>query len=205
MIIHSGDISNSSVLGISINECMNFLDWYESLNYKYKILIAGNHDTAFYKAGKVFRQACKERNIIYLENSEVEIEGIKIFGSPITPTFNDWSFMKDRSKLYKFWENCLPEKVDILVTHGPPQGILDLSINRANQFEYCGDKSLRTHVIKIKPKYHLFGHIHSYKNEIVNNGFRTIPYIDTVFSNAACVMDGDFKITYHGNIINYEN
>jgi Icc-related predicted phosphoesterase len=205
MIIHSGDISNSRVFGISINECIDFLNWYRWQDVKYKILVAGNHDTWAARDGRSFRKECRDRGITYLENELVEVEGIKIFGSPITPTFNDWSFMKNRSKLYEFWENCFPEEIDILVTHGPPYGVLDTSIDKNHRMEFCGDKSLYKHILRVKPKWHLFGHIHSLKNEVINNGIREIPYVVTKFSNATCLLDGGKDgIVYNGNIINYE-
>ena len=53
---------------------------------------------------------------------------------------------KDRNKLDRIWRNIIDEDVDIIVTHGPPKGILDLSFDRRGGIERCGDKSLLNRV-----------------------------------------------------------
>jgi Icc-related predicted phosphoesterase len=50
----------------------------------------------------------------------------------------------------------IPADTQVLVTHGPPYGILDRSIHN----HLCGSKSLLDSVIAVKPKLHIFGHIH---------------------------------------------
>ena len=140
-----------------------------------------------------------KNGIIYLQDSEVIIEGFKFYGSPYTPAFNDWYFMKKRDKLHEIWQK-IPEDTNVLITHGPPKGMLDLSEDRDGKLEICGDKALFKRVMIIKPKYHLFGHVHSTR-EICNTGLREVDGI--VFSNASAVTDACFDkgITFHGNII----
>ena len=200
MVIHSGDCSNSRYLQQSILEITNFLNWYEMLPVAYKIFVAGNHDTA------IARQTIKEadieaRGIIYLENESVEIEGIKIWGSPITPTFGDWAFMKARDKTHEVWDT-IPVDTDIIIVHGPPKGIRDLSLDRENNLEMCGDKSLGKRVAIINPQLMCFGHIHNHK-QIVNQGTSSYYGSRTIFSNGACVDDGRFDkgLTSFGNLI----
>ena len=94
--------------------------------------------------------------LFYLENSSINLFGYEIYGSPYTPTFYDWAFMQPDDKLIHIWKQ-IPDKVDILITHGPPKYIGDLT----NQNIYAGSLSLLKEVQKrIKPKYHIFGHIH---------------------------------------------
>ncbi len=201
MVIHSGDASNWRNPYKNLSEMLEFLHWFHQLKVKYKIFVAGNHDTSI--EHKIIKMS-DYPSIIYLEHESVVIEGIKIFGSPYTPTFGDWAFNRNRDKLFNYWE-AIPEDTDILVTHGPPKGILDLSCDRDNKFEYCGCLSLLKKVLKIKPKYHAFGHIHD-SNGIMNAGTRKISHLDTLFINASCVTDGKLcqGLTSQGVYINYK-
>lgn len=153
MIIHGGDITS---LGYE-SEVRDFLKWYSSLPYKYKIFIAGNHDFLFelevLKAKKLLEEF---PDIIYLENESIEIEGLKIYGSPVQPWFGGWAFNRHRgSDIAECWSH-IPLDTDILVTHGPPAGILDYTL----QGEQVGCKDLMLKLMEIRPKICIFGHIH---------------------------------------------
>lgn len=185
-IVHCGDSTNYRELYKNEIEFEDFLDWYSNLDIKYKILNAGNHDSHLTK--KYNKDKVKEAGIIYLEHEYYEIEGLKLFSSPYTPLFGDWSFMIDRSKLSRYWE-VLEEGIDLLVSHGPPKGILDIAEKRDGNIEFCGDSALWKAVNKVKPKYHVFGHIHDNHN-IINNGIRIVN--DTTFINCSMVEDGKF-------------
>jgi len=204
MIIHSGDFSNFYDYNKNLPECLDFLDWYGKLDVKYKLLIAGNHDSVPAISPAYFREICNEKNIIYLENESIEIEGIKIFGTPIQPTFGNWYFQKARHKLDEFWK-VIPENTDILIVHGPPKGVLDLSRNRDGILEYCGCKALRNHIInRLNLKFCLFGHIHNYE-DIINAGTMKLSIKDTIFSNGSVVCDGKFgHLVSNGNILEYD-
>ena len=110
-------------------EIEDFLNWYNELPYKYKILIAGNHDFFFEQAPEYDIKAVLEKypNIIYLNDSGVEIEGLKIWGSPVQPWFYNWAFNREGTEICKHWD-MIPLDVDILVTHGPAKGFLDLTL-----------------------------------------------------------------------------
>jgi Icc-related predicted phosphoesterase len=173
MVIHSGDCSNPRDPYTNEPEVRRFIDWFSSLDIKYNV---------------------------YLENETYEIEGIKIFGSPHTPQFGQWAFMKARHKLHRIWQGAIPYDVDIVIVHGPPKGILDLSYDRNNLMERCGDKSLMNRVMEVKPKLMLCGHIHNCK-DIVNAGTRKVYGLDTIFSNGSVVTDGKFgRLSSNGNI-----
>jgi Icc-related predicted phosphoesterase len=200
MIIHSGDCSNPRDPYNNEPEVRDFIDWYKEIPVKYKIYVAGNHDTSIEK-GLVTKKDFEDAGIIYLENESVVIEGIKIFGSPHTPNFGNWAFMKERTKLERFWRLAIDEDVNIVVTHGPPKGILDKSYDQRNNMEACGDKSLLNRILEVHPTYSLFGHIHNTK-DIVNAGIQKLSVCNTFFSNGSVVTDGRFgKLSSNGNII----
>jgi Icc-related predicted phosphoesterase len=113
-------------------------------------------------------------NIIYLENSSVNLMGLNIYGSPYTPTFYKWAFMRDRGEPIRAIWNKIPENLDILITHGPPYGILD----RNRDGVICGCEELLKAVKLKKPRYHVFGHIHNWGQEPLNIG-------PTTFINAS--------------------
>lgn len=150
IIIHSGDVSFAG----SENEVMDFIEWFGALPYKYKIFIAGNHDDCLYKANV---EELPE-NCFYLCNSGVIIENVKFYGVPM--------FMEDAmSGDYDKNIQQIPIDTKVLITHQPPYGILDYSAN----INY-GDRNLLQIVLTIKPKFHLFGHIHdAYGIEKKNN------------------------------------
>lgn len=199
MVIFSGDCSNPMNPAINEHEVRNFIEWYSKLNIKYKIFVAGNHDTSIEK-GLVTKFDFQSNGIVYLENDYIEIEGLKIWGSPYTPTYGSWSFMKARDKINRVWEN-IPLDTDVVIIHGPPKTILDLSYNRENILEFCGDSALLKRIKTINPKLMCFGHIHNCE-DIVNFGIRKYGNLRTIFSNGTIVTDGKFNGPYNqGNTI----
>lgn len=203
MVIHSGDCSNPRDPYNNEPEVRAFIHWFKGLPIKHKIYVAGNHDTSIEKR-LVTKQDFENYNITYLENDYVTIEGVKIFGSPNTPQFGYWAFMKDRGKINRVWEN-VDNDVDIFVVHGPPKGILDLSYSREGVLEYCGCNALKKHILnRIKPKLCLFGHIHN-NEDIINAGTLKLSDYTTIFSNGSVVTDRKFgKLTSHGNILSLQ-
>ena len=201
MVIFSGDCSNPRDPYNNEPEVRGFIDWYRSLKIPYKIFVAGNHDTSI-EQRLVTKKDFEWHRIIYLENESVTINGLKIFGSPYTPTFGyGWAFNKDRVKLERFWRKAVDEDVDIIVTHGPPKGILDLSFDYHNNLERCGDKSLLNRVMEVNPKLVLFGHIHNCQ-DVVNQGTMKLSNLDTIFSNGSVMKDGRFGVlSSNGNVI----
>jgi predicted phosphodiesterase len=123
-IIHAGDVSGRGTK----QEIEVFLAWYNELPYKYKILIAGNHDFFFEQAPEYEIEAmlAKYPNIIYLNDSGVEIEGFKIWGSPVQPWFYSWAFNRKGTEICAHWD-MIPLDTNILITHGPAKGYLDLT------------------------------------------------------------------------------
>lgn len=199
IVIHSGDATNPRDPYKSKEEMLDFLDWYGTLLIPERIFVAGNHDTCIEK-GLIKKKDFEDRGIIYLEGDEVIINQLKIWGGPWTPTFGEgWAFNRSREKIYKYWDN-IPDDADIVVTHGPPKGILDLSYNKDNELEFCGDNSLKKRMLLIQPKLCLFGHIHNCDN-IINAGYTKLQKYETIFSNGSVVTDGRFgQLLTNGNI-----
>lgn len=166
VLIHAGDFTNYGTR----DQVVHFNKFLSTLSHPYKVVIAGNHDISFdfdsydslwsYFSNK--RDDPKEikkelTNCIYLEDEEVEILGFRIFGSPWTPEFCNWAFMRTRGDHIQEMWNKIPEGIDILVTHGPPLGHGDRTIS--NVRAGCLNL-LHTVQSRVKPKYHIFGHIH---------------------------------------------
>ena len=182
LLIHSGDISS---LGRK-DEVMRFVKWFNGIdNYTNKIFIAGNHDMTFdreillrdklaYFEGKTeYDTECAEGkpawleellgihlrpNVFYLENSFVMLDDIKIWGSPITPSFGyGWAFNKDRGyDINEIW-NKIPNDTDIVITHGPIHSYCDRT-DRGGLNVGC--EQLYHRLNEVKPQLHFSGHIH---------------------------------------------
>lgn len=156
LLIIAGDLTARD----TVEQNASFFIWLNEQQYRKKILIAGNHD-GFIEKNPGWEIGLL-RNFDYLQDSGLEFEGLKIWGSPWTPTFLNWHFMKDRGPDIKAMWDLIPNDIDILITHGPPYGILDkVKIpSKALPDGYAGCKDLREAVERIQPKVHIFGHIH---------------------------------------------
>lgn len=158
LLIHCGDGLGR---GTSI-ELARLNNWFGSFPHKYKIYVPGNHDECFEIDPEYAKTTLSSATVLIDEL--VEIEGFKIYGSPWTPTFMDWNFMKSDAELQEHWDK-IPDGLDILITHGPPYGILDWNANRVP----CGCQSLYRTVLQRQPRYHIFGHIHQASGELLQN------------------------------------
>lgn len=196
IIIHSGDASNIKSPYYNEQEMLDFIEWYSNLDIDYKIYVGGNHDTSLEKK-LITKELFTSKGITYIEHESIEIEGLKIFGSPYTPEFNNWAFNVKREKLFKYWE-AVPLDTQILITHGPPKYILDNDHN-----ELLGCKSLYKKVQQLdKLIFHQFGHVHSRlrnNDTFINRGIYQQYSDGPKYINASCV-DLDYRII-PGNII----
>ncbi|KAE8895343.1 hypothetical protein PF005_g1269 [Phytophthora fragariae] len=170
VLLHCGDFTQRGTHA----ELRDFNEWLGTLPHKHKLVIAGNHDVCMDAVeydqhwDKAFRH--KEyndpsvsrallTNCTYLENRSVVVEGVKIYGSPMTPpipgrpgAFNVARGFADQQHWAK-----VPADVDVLVTHGPPHGILDTTFTGL----HVGSETLLKETMsRIRPKFHVFGHIH---------------------------------------------
>lgn len=153
VLIHAGDCLGAGTL----ENVEDLNDWLGTLPHRHKIVIAGNHDWVFQEAPALARDALT--NAIYLEDSGVEIDGIRFWGSPWTPTFLDWAFMLDRGQaLHDRWMQ-IPDDTDVLITHGPPKGIGDEAL-MGFRCQNVGCVDLLHRIEQMRLKAHIFGHIH---------------------------------------------
>lgn len=217
MVIHSGDSSNHPNPGKNEREVREFIDWFYHLPIKHKVFVPGNHDTSI-EYGYVTASEFENLGMHLLVDKEIELEGLKIYGSPWCPQYGNWSYMLPRRTLYdKVW-NKIPEGIDILVTHTPAMGYLDLTYHTPNQpgpsvgWENVGCEDLARRVREVRPKLHCFGHIHSFRmtaakhsHVVNNNGVRTASNHPPVCSNAATNLHGSFgEVWCPGNVIDWD-
>lgn len=179
VLLHSGDVSMKG----TEEEVHDFLNWFAAQPHPYKVFIAGNHDFFFEGKSKEEIQAILPKGIHYLNEELVEINGLKIWGSPITPIpRRQWAFNKTRgADIQQHWDS-IPKDLDILMVHGPPKGILDTVLDG----NMVGCENLRQTIQHKKPKVMLFGHIHE------SRGQRQVK--ETLFINASSVSRHRTKI-----------
>jgi predicted phosphohydrolase len=151
VFVHAGDMCR----GGSIVELELAARWILALPHRHKVIVSGNHDWAFAEspaeACAVFGDA-----VHYLQDSGCTIEGVRFWGSPWQPEYNDWAFNLPRGEALAAKWALIPEGIDVLVTHGPPAGVGDRSSYAGRE----GCAELRARVQALRPKLHLFGHIH---------------------------------------------
>lgn len=142
-----------------------FLSWCAQIPAKYVVFVAGNHDWIAERCsiemqnyGKVWRQM----QIYYLKDELIEIEGIKIYGTPWCHQFGNWAFMGSDSFIESQYEK-IPEDTNILITHDAPDiadyGTVTTPWNPIPK--RVGNPILAKYIYNIKPKFALFGHLHS--------------------------------------------
>jgi len=177
ILVISGDLTMRGLPA----EIETFISWVLTIEgFQHIVFTAGNHDisldTEYYKntfrieeisklkrqeSSVAIRNKVKElssKNIHYLENESIILNGLKFWGSPVTPEFCGWSFAKNRGlDIDEIWKK-IPDDTDVVITHGPPAGIGD--VNDRERMN-CGCINLLWHVSeRVKPKLHIFGHIH---------------------------------------------
>jgi Icc-related predicted phosphoesterase len=173
VFVHAGDFLS---FGDEV-EFREFVTWLRALPHENKIVVAGNHDR--FVAGYPIdaRAAIADAGAIYLEDELITIDGATFYGSPWTPEFMNWAFMLARgSEIKEKWDR-IPDSLDVLITHGPPSGIMDFGL---------GCEELLKRVFRATPKVHIFGHIHECYGVREVDGIR--------FINAS-IMDEQFAIT----------
>ena len=177
VLVHCGD-----TVGVnSLAEITDFLEWFESQPHPVKLYSGGNHDGIYQRFPKEAREMVARHapSVRYLEEESIEVGGFKWFFSPYTPTFFDWYFMADRGSAIQAKWDKIPKDTQVLVTHGPPYGILD-RVQDARAHQGCRNLA---DTIKTLPNLvlHCYGHLH------LDGGHQEI-HGKTTFVNAA-IMD----------------
>ncbi|MCK5074692.1 MAG: metallophosphatase domain-containing protein [Bacteriovoracaceae bacterium] len=178
ILVFCGDMCRRSKL----EDVSDFSNYIKKQSHKYKIVIAGNHDFPFENEDKIrAEKLITDSGAIYLNDSGTSIEGISFWGSPVQPEFMSWAFNRSRGDdIKRHWEK-IPHNTDVLVTHGPPCGILDkLRPSGIN----VGCEDLLEKVLEVMPAIHAFGHIHE--------GYGVKKKGHTIFVNA-CNLDERYQ------------
>jgi Icc-related predicted phosphoesterase len=185
LLIHAGDLTYTG----RISQFENVERWLLKQAERFPlgvIVIAGNHD---FGAREFFRKGERGSKFYFLDDSGIEIEGVKFWGSSYTPTFGRWAYMADRGDDIKKHWNLIPDDTDVLITHGPLWGILDSS-EVTNGSVGCED--LHDAVFdRVQPKVHVFGHIHGgygHKFKIKPNDVADIRFYN------ASVVNEDYEV-----------
>jgi Icc-related predicted phosphoesterase len=142
-----------------------FAEWLVMSEADEVVGVAGNHDLLAeddpaFVAGLPWTYLC---------DSEATVCGLRIWGTPRTPTFGDWAFMEPDAQLGRYFD-AIPDGLDVLLSHGPPFGVLDL----ASRGELTGSETLRRALLRAHPQVCVFGHIHEGHGEGVVAGVRCI-------------------------------
>lgn len=162
MLIHAGDFSARGTAA----ELEAFNGWLGTLPHAVKIVVPGNHDLLCEDSPMMGKLLLSNADHVLL-HEECVVEGLRIFGSPWTPWFHDWAFNYREKDAVRTWE-VLPAGIDILVTHGPPRGILD-KVKRPPSPNVGCPELLRV-VQALRPKLHVFGHIHEQHGAVQLDG-----------------------------------
>jgi len=175
IVVHCGDALNRGYL----QEATDFAEWFSQLPYQHKIYVPGNHDSALEDSYVV--EIFRKLGIYVLIDKRVMLAGIRFYGTPWVPTYGNWSFMRDEVDLLPVYSK-IPDNIDVLITHGPPYGIADLTRRGVN----AGSTSLLDVVKERKPKYHVFGHIHESRTvgftEIDGTKFANVANLDRTYT-----------------------
>ena len=150
LLLHAGDFTKRG----RESEVEDFARFLERLPHRHKIVVAGNHDFLFERDAERARELLA--NVTYLEDSGVSVEGLAVWGSPWQPWFHDWAFNLPRgAALAERWEQ-IPPSTDVLITHGPAHGLLDVTVRG----QRVGCEELTRALERVRPGLHVCGHIH---------------------------------------------
>lgn len=165
VLVHAGDMTRKG----SLEGLEDFLAWFAAQPHPHKILVAGNHDFVFQERRSEAR-CLIPAGVTYLEDEACTVGGFKVWGSPWQPWFHDWAFNLPRGREIRAKWDLIAEGTDVLITHGPPFGILD-HVPRQGA---VGCEDLLARVLEVRPKVHIFGHIHEGAGQVQRNGIRFV-------------------------------
>ncbi|KAK0718152.1 calcineurin-like phosphoesterase [Lasiosphaeria miniovina] len=161
LLVHCGDLTDAG----SAAAIQAQLDWLAALPHRHKVVVAGNHDSWFDPdARRALADAARKadgevdfKGVVYLENSSVTLEfkggrKLNVYGSPAVPTCGGSTNAFQYERHLHPWHGRIPPETDVLVTHTPPRYHLDLA--------GVGCAGLLDEVWRVKPKLHVFGHVH---------------------------------------------
>ena len=176
VLIHCGD----SELGIHADDAeVERLDrWFGAQRFDLVLCIGGNHDFAL--QARAAAAAPVLRHAVYLEDAAFVHRGVTFYGAPWVPELSSWAYYQPPAAIRDKWRE-IPAATDVLVTHSPPQGVLD----RNSGGKSCGCPELMRRVAQLRPRLHCFGHVHASAGSVAIDG--------TTYVNAS-VVDSRYRI-----------
>lgn len=200
VLVHAGDFTFRG----RPQEISQQLYWLEKHRHKYDhvVIIPGNHDFGFETDYALYKREAENKGLVILNDTEVVLDGVKFWGSPVTPFFHAWAFNRYPADIEPHWD-LIPDDVNVLITHGPPHGILDgvpqlqktmigydqhyrpMYSKKLLHIEHVGCPELLERIkLKKQLKVHIFGHIHE--------GYGQEQHFGIDFINPS-IMDGDYR------------
>lgn len=180
----AGDISMRGTLPWFIEE---FVPYIQQFTFDKCLLVFGNHDDEIYM-NEEWRDIKLPENIVVLNNTSYKYKNVKFYGSPncnYIPGFLNTFSEETLEELFA----TMPDDTDVLITHSPAYGIGDTTYG---DDYHLGSASLLEKIRQVKPKIHIFGHVHTGKKFIKENG--------TSFYNVS-IVDENYEIAYKPTIV----
>lgn len=175
ILIHAGDATGMG----TEKEIKNFADWFSSQKFPYKIFVPGNHDWGFQRDFKKYENMFW--GVQVLHERDVTIEGIKFYGAAWQPEFCNWAFNVPRDATAVANWAKIPDDTNVLITHGPPYGTLDLIHTGGLSIENVGCEALTDRIKSLQQlQLHIFGHIHDCHGYLVKDN---VAYVNAAFLN----------------------
>jgi Icc-related predicted phosphoesterase len=181
ILIHAGDFCSFQQGDAETLEDVDM--WFAGSQARHVVCIGGNHD--FMLQSREFRFA----HATFLEDSAIEIDGLSIYGAPWVPDLAGFAYYADEEMLKEKWRG-IPAGVDILITHTPPHGILDVPSSGGL---HLGCPHLKEELKRIQPRLHVFGHVHA------GHGTRRGEVVHSI--NASVVGGGDFEVRHGPTLV----
>jgi Icc-related predicted phosphoesterase len=210
ILIHCGDVSPARDHSIQFQKIWlydNFISSLPLVPAKHIVFVGGNHDFYLYN---LYKNKLEEElieklpsNVHYLRDSEITLEGIKIYGSPWVENLSNWAFNLNGENEKINTYSMIPEGLDILVSHAPAFKYCD-TIMEYNDTENLGSKYLAVEVAKKKPKLVLTGHIHSGNHKIENMIGKDINNPDNIKFRCVSLLDESYSLHYEPFVFQYD-
>lgn len=175
ILIHAGDFTGRG----TIDEVCRFAKHLEAVKSRYNhvVIVPGNHDQLFETEPHLARSIIGSTATVLMDSS-IEIDGIVIYGTPYVPVFNGWAF--ERSDEFREVAFSNIPKTDILISHSPPKGVLDIVPRENYASESVGCEVLYKYIQRVMPTLSVFGHIHESYGHAKING---ITYVNAAICN----------------------
>lgn len=191
VLVHSGDFMRHAM---NYDDLKEFFEWFKQFEVEHKIMVPGNHDMwcESLENNDYLRNEIVPKDLTLLINESVEIQGVKFWGSPYTPEFYDWGFQLYGNDGQKLW-SMIPDDTDVLITHGPAYGTLDVPGEPHKKEGSQGCKFLQERIkLLYNLKAHMFGHIHGSYGQDLN---------DKLLSVNSSILNEDYKVVNRPQLI----